>query len=91
MRRGLPNRLGRRAGNAFSQVAQDGLLDFRVKFAQLTPGAVVELNRPGPLRITFEVKPCSNSSKVTVWPDVPAIRACMYPLSRPERQQGFAQ
>jgi hypothetical protein len=42
-----------RAGNAFPQVAQDGLLGFCVEFAQLTPGAVVELNRPGFRRFTF--------------------------------------
>ncbi len=42
-----------RDSDSFPQVAQDGLLSFPVEFAQLTPGTVVELYRPGFRRLTF--------------------------------------
>jgi hypothetical protein len=39
-------------GDAFTQIAQDGLLDFGVEFAQLAPSTVIEFDGPGLTLIT---------------------------------------
>jgi hypothetical protein len=42
-----------RAGNSFPQITEDGLLNCCVELAQLSPGAVVELDCPCPFGVTF--------------------------------------